>query len=129
MRVKLPVLDEWNQRRRDAAARYLDGLAGSELGLPSIPDWAEPVWHLFVVRHPQRDALQQRLQQAGIGTMIHYPVPPHLQPAYAELGYSAGAFPISEAMHREVLSLPMGPQLTAAQLEAVMMAMQASVIQ
>ena len=129
LRVKLPVLDEWNQRRRDAAARYLDGLAGSELGLPSIPDWAEPVWHLFVVRHPQRDALQQRLQQAGIGTMIHYPVPPHLQPAYAELGYSAGAFPISEAMHREVLSLPMGPQLTAAQLEAVMMAMQASVIQ
>ena len=115
LRVKLPVLDAWNERRRAAAARYLDGLAGSELGLPYVPKWAEPVWHLFVVRHPQRDALQQRLQQAGIGTMIHYPIPPHLQPAYAELGYSAGAFPISEAIHREVLSLPMGPQLTAAQ--------------
>ncbi|RUQ41268.1 MAG: DegT/DnrJ/EryC1/StrS family aminotransferase [Candidatus Competibacteraceae bacterium] len=115
LRVKLPVLDAWNERRRAAAARYLDGLAGSELGLPYVPKWAEPVWHLFVVRHPQRDALQQRLQQAGIGTMIHYPIPPHLQPAYAELGYGAGAFPISEAIHREVLSLPMGPQLTAAQ--------------
>jgi len=115
LRVKLPVLDEWNQRRRDAAARYLDGLAGSELGLPFAPEWAEPVWHLFVVRHPQRDELQRRLQQAGIGTMIHYPVPPHLQPAYAEWGYGAGAFPITEAIHREVLSLPMGPQLTVAQ--------------
>ena len=115
LRVKLPVLDAWNERRRAAAARYLDGLAGSELGLPYVPKWAEPVWHLFVVRHPQRHALQQRLQQAGIGTMIHYPIPPHLQPAYAELGYGAGAFPISEAIHREVFSLPMGPQLTAAQ--------------
>ena len=120
LRVKLPVLDEWNERRRAAAARYLDGLAGSELGLPYVPKWAEPVWHLFVVRHPQRDALQQRLQQAGIGTMIHYPIPPHLQPAYAELGYGAGAFPISEAIHREVLSLPMGPQLTAVQWGRVM---------
>jgi len=115
LRVKLPVLDEWNQRRQDAAARYLDDLAGSELGLPFAPEWAEPVWHLFVVRHPQREELQQRLQQAGIGTMIHYPVPPHLQPAYAEWGYGVGAFPLSEAIHREVLSLPMGPQLTVAQ--------------
>jgi len=119
LRVKLPVLDEWNQRRRAAAARYLEEWAGSELGLPFVPDWAEPVWHLFVVRHPQRDELQQRLHQAGIGTMIHYPVPPHLQPAYAELGYGVGAFPITEAMHCEVLSLPMGPHLTAAQQQSV----------
>lgn len=119
LRVKLPVLDEWNARRRVAAARYLNKLAGRDLTLPFVPDWAEPVWHLFVVRHPQRDELQQRLQQAGIGTMIHYPIPPHLQPAYAELGYGAGAFPISEAIHREVLSLPMGPQLTEAQQQSV----------
>jgi dTDP-4-amino-4,6-dideoxygalactose transaminase len=119
LRVKLPVLDEWNERRRAAAARYRDGLTGRGLTLPYVQEWAEPVWHLFVVRHPHRDALQQRLQQAGIGTMIHYPIPPHLQPAYAELGYGAGAFPLTEAIHREVLSLPMGPHLTVAQQQAV----------
>jgi dTDP-4-amino-4,6-dideoxygalactose transaminase len=119
LRVKLPVLDEWNERRRAAAARYRDGLAGCDLTLPYVPEWAEPVWHLFVVRHPRRDELQQRLQQAGIGTMIHYPAPPHLQSAYAELGYGAGAFPLTEAIHREVLSLPMGPQLTEAQQQSV----------
>ncbi len=122
LRAKLPVLDEWNARRRAAAARYQEALAGSGLGLPSVPDWAEPVWHLFVVRHPQRDALQQRLQQAGIGTMIHYPMPPHLQPAYAELGYGAGAFPLSEAIHREVLSLPMGPHLEPGQQDRILQA-------
>ena len=126
LRVKLRRLDAWNARRRVAAARYLDGLAGSELGLPFVPDWAEPVWHRFVVRHPQRDALQQRLQQAGIGTMIHYPIPPHLQPAYAELGFGVGAFPITEAMHREVLSLPMGPQLTAMEQARVVAAIQSA---
>ncbi|MDS4018974.1 MAG: DegT/DnrJ/EryC1/StrS family aminotransferase [Candidatus Competibacter sp.] len=119
LRAKLPVLDEWNARRRDVAARYRDGLAGSELGLPFVPEWAEPVWHLFVARHPRREALQQRLQQAGIGTMIHYPIPPHLQPAYAELGFGAGAFPLAEALHREVLSLPMGPHLTLDELARV----------
>jgi dTDP-4-amino-4,6-dideoxygalactose transaminase len=67
--------------------------------------------------------LQQRLQQAGIGTMIHYPAPPHLQPAYAELGYGAGAFPLSEAIHREVLSLPMGPHLTEGQQQALQAAL------
>ena len=123
LRVKLPVLDEWNARRRVAAARYLDELAGRGLTLPYVPEWAEPVWHLFVVRHPQRDELQQRLHQAGIGTMIHYPVPPHLQPAYAELGYGVGAFPLSEAIHREVLSLPIGPHLTAAQQQSVVSAL------
>ena len=117
LRVKLPVLDEWNERRRAAAARYQEALAGCGLRLPFVQDWAYPVFHLVVMRHPQRDALQQRLQQAGIGTMIHYPIPPHLQPAYTELGYGAGAFPISEAIHREVLSLPMGPQLTAAKIK------------
>jgi len=113
LRAKLPVLDEWNARRQAIATQYLSQLDASALVLPYVPDWAEPVWHLFVVRSQQRDALQKQLGDAGIGTMIHYPIPPHLQPAYAELGYAPGAFPIAEAIHREVLSLPMGPHLGA----------------
>jgi len=128
LRVKLPVLDEWNTRRRAVAARYLDELAGSILTLPFVPDWAEPVWHLFVVRHPQRDELQQRLQQAGSGPMIHYPVPPHLQPAYAELGFGQGSFPITEAIHCEVLSLPMGPHLSGEQQLAQVIAVTVSLV-
>jgi len=69
-------------------------------------------WHLYVVRTPRRQALQERLAALGVATMIHYPVPPHLQPAYAELGLTRGALPITEAIHDEVLSLPMGPHLT-----------------
>lgn len=111
LRTKLPVLDEWNARRQAIAAAYLNQLDASAMLLPHVPDWAEPVWHLFVVRSQQRDSLQKQLDTVGIGTMIHYPTPPHLQPAYAELGYKRGAFPIAEAMHREVLSLPMGPHL------------------
>jgi len=84
LRVKLTRLDEWNERRRQVAARYLQELSGQQkLALPHLPAWAEPVWHLFVVRHGQRDALQKALTQAGVGTMIHYPIPPHLQPAYS----------------------------------------------
>lgn len=111
LRTKLSVLDEWNARRKAIANHYLNQLKGVELLLPNVPDWAEPVWHLFVVRSQMRDTLQKRLASVGIGTMIHYPIPPHLQPAYAELGFRAGAFPIAEAIHREVLSLPMGPHL------------------
>ena len=111
LRVKLRVLDEWNARRRGIAQRYLEGLAGSGLVLPQVPEWAEPVWHLFVVRHPERDALVKRLNEAGVGTLIHYPVPPHLQAAYAEMGFGVGAFPVAERMAREVVSLPMGAQM------------------
>jgi dTDP-4-amino-4,6-dideoxygalactose transaminase len=98
---------------------YLEQLVDTDLVLPWVPEWAEPVWHLFVVRHSQRDALQQRLQQAGIGTMIHYPIPPHLQPAYAEMSFGEGAFPVTEAIHREVLSLPMGPHFERVQQDQV----------
>lgn len=111
LREKLKHLDEWNDRRRIVARKYHESLAGTGLRLPFVPDWAEPVWHLYVVRSPRREALQQTLAAASIGTMIHYPIPPHLQPAYAELGYAEGTFPIAEAIHREVLSLPMGPYL------------------
>jgi dTDP-4-amino-4,6-dideoxygalactose transaminase len=111
LRVKLRHLDAWNERRRVIAARYLDGLVGTSLILPCVPDWAEPVWHLFVVRSPRRDELQRALKEAGIGTIVHYPIPPHRQEAYQDLGYAEGSFPLAEAIHREVLSLPLGPQL------------------
>jgi dTDP-4-amino-4,6-dideoxygalactose transaminase len=118
--AKLPVLDDWNSRRRAVAARYLEGLRGVDgLVLPVVPDWAEPVWHLFVVRTPDRDALQAHLEAAGVGTLVHYPVPPHLQAAYAGLGLAEGSLPVSEAIHREVLSLPMGPHLTVEQVDVV----------
>lgn len=119
LRVKLRVLDEWNARRQAIAQRYLEGLAGSGLVLPRVPEWAEPVWHLFVVRHPERDALVKRLNESGVGTLIHYPVPPHLQEAYVEMGFGVGAFPMAERMAREVVSLPMGAQMAAAGVEVI----------
>jgi dTDP-4-amino-4,6-dideoxygalactose transaminase len=119
LRVKLQRLDDWNERRRAVAARYLERLAGVDgLLLPSPEPWAEPVWHLFVVRHPQRDALQAALAEAGVDTIIHYPIPPHLTGAYAR-GFEAGRLPIAELLADEVLSLPMGPQLALADAELV----------
>ena len=120
--VKLATLDDGNAQRRRIAAFYSEQLAGLGLRLPQVPEWAEPVWHLYVIRHPQRELLAQQLSAAGIGTVVHYPVAPHLQPAYAQLGYAAGAFPISEAMHREVLSLPIGPGMTLDQAAQVVAA-------
>jgi dTDP-4-amino-4,6-dideoxygalactose transaminase len=87
--------------------------------LPVVPDWAGPAWHLYTVRTPHRDALQRHLADRGIGTMIHYPIAPHMQKAYAELGFAPGAFPISEAIHNEILSLPMGPHLDENQVAEV----------
>ena len=84
-----------------------------------MPDWADPSWHLFVIRHSERDALQKHLTENGIGTLIHYPIPPHLSDAYREMGYKEGDFPITEAIHRTVLSIPMGPHLRADQLDRV----------
>ncbi|RYG80551.1 MAG: erythromycin biosynthesis sensory transduction protein eryC1, partial [Alphaproteobacteria bacterium] len=126
LRVKLARLDHDNDRRRRIAGRYLSLLADCGLQLPHVPDWADPVWHLFVVRHPDRDALASRLKSAGVDTMIHYPVPPHLQPAYRDAGIAEGALPISEAMHREVLSLPMGPTMTDEDVERVAHAVKTS---
>jgi dTDP-4-amino-4,6-dideoxygalactose transaminase len=113
LRVKLPRLEDWNDRRRTLAARYLDGLARvPALRLPHVPEGVEPVWHLFVVRHPRRDELQRHLADAGVETLIHYPVPPHLSGAYAGRGFEKGGFPITERLAVTVLSLPMGPHLT-----------------
>ena len=151
LRVKLRHLDEWNERRSKIAAVYLDGLKAesrkqkAEIVLPFVPDWASPVWHLFVVRHPQRGALQQKLTEAGIGTLIHYPVPPHLSGAYSNLEVRSQksevrppssdvgspvvsgqrssspltggqwSFPIAEQLASTVLSLPIGPHLNTEQ--------------
>ena len=113
LRVKLSRLDEWNNRRKEVAKHYLQTLAGmADLTLPRVPDWADPVWHLFMVRHPQRDLLQKHLAANAVGTIIHYPIPPHLQRAYAELGHARGAFPIAEKLAEEVLSLPMSAHLS-----------------
>ena len=111
LRVKLRHLDEWNARRTAIAAHYTAELAGIGLVLPEVPKWVEPVWHVYVVQHAERDRLQEALQKAGIGTLIHYPIPPHLQKAYCDAGYAAGRFPIAESMANHLLSLPMGPQL------------------
>mgnify|MGYP000609054539 CR=1 FL=1 len=112
LRVKLPLLDDDNARRVHLANIYLDRLKGCKgLVLPRTEDACTHVWHVFVVRHEARDLLQKKLAAQGVGTMIHYPVPPHLQPAYAELGLGEGALSISEQIHREVLSLPLGPTL------------------
>ncbi|MGA2179006.1 MAG: DegT/DnrJ/EryC1/StrS family aminotransferase [Verrucomicrobiota bacterium] len=120
LRVKLRKLDVWNKRRRAVAARYIAGLCGSpELTLPFVPEWAEPVWHLFVVRHSKRDGLQQKLAQADIGTLIHYPVPPHLSGAYADGKWKRHDFPIAEELAGTVLSLPMGPHLSREQTDHV----------
>ena len=117
LRAKLPRLDEWNDRRRIVAARYDDRLADlPSLALPNVPQWAEPVWHLYVVRTAHRAGLVKALEKAGIGSLIHYPIPPHLQDAYADLKQGKGSYPLAEKLADTVLSLPMGPHMP---LEAV----------
>lgn len=111
LRVKLQRLDRWNEARKAIAVRYYAGLSGMELILPVVREWAEPVWHLFVVGSNNRDQIQQQLEKNGIGTMIHYPIPPHLQEAYTSIGFGKDAFPIAERMAKRSLSLPMGPHL------------------
>ncbi len=121
LRAKLKHLDEWNRRRQGVARQYLSGLKGlgTDLILPQVPDWAEPVWHLFVIRHPQRDQLQQHLAQAGVGTLIHYPVPPHRSGAYATNGSRWGMLSTADEIAAKVLSLPMGPHLAPEQVAYV----------
>ena len=117
--VKLAKLHDWNQRRASIAERYLAELPQSSLVLPQVLAEATSAWHLFVVRHPNRDGLRSALSDAGVETLIHYPIPPHLQRAYEELGLGPGSLPISEGIHREVLSLPIGPHMSDAQVSMV----------
>lgn len=119
LRVKLKHLDDQSARRGALASLYQQGLADCGLILPHTPEWAKPVWHLYVVRSAFRDSLQLRLADCGIQTLIHYPIPPHLQGAYSALGYAKGAFPIAERLHREVLSLPIFPSMPLEQIAQV----------
>ena len=120
LRVKLAHLDEWNRRRQRLAGQYLKDLRGAaDLVLPAVPDWAAPVWHVFAVRHPERDAFQAWLQQSGIGTLIHYPVPPHRSQACRQQAGWAPHLPISETLAATELSLPMSPHLERAQQQQV----------
>ena len=118
LRAKLPHLAEWNEQRRAVAKRYQDLLAPTKgsLVLPEEPYWSRAVYHLYVVRVPNRAELQRHLAEAQIGTGIHYPVPLHLQKAYHHLGLGEGNFPVTEQISREVASLPMFPQLSDTQL-------------
>ena len=99
LRVKLQHLDEWNKRRRALAQSYQESLEGvTGLELPHAPNAMDTVWHVFVIRHGQRNALQEHLKRMEVGTLIHYPVPPHLSDAYAEMGFRKGDFPLTEQM-------------------------------
>jgi dTDP-4-amino-4,6-dideoxygalactose transaminase len=118
--ARLTRLDEENAQRARIAAVYDAELAATGVTLPVVAAHAESVWHLYVIRTSDRDGLAAALRSRGVGTMIHYPIPPHRQPAYAALGLREGSLPISEAMHREVLSLPIGPTMT--QVEAARVA-------
>lgn len=112
LRVKLPRLDDWNAARARLAEIYQGAFAAHDsLSVPEVPDWADPVWHLFIVGHPDRDACQATLQQQGIETLVHYPVPPHLSVAYSDLGMRRGSFPVTECLADATLSLPIYPQL------------------
>jgi len=123
LRVKLRQLDSDNARRVEIAARYTEGLSGLDgLTLPAVGVGYDHVWHLYVVRHANRDVLQKRLAELDVGTMIHYPIPPHRQAAYQDLGIPEGALPISETIHREALSLPLGPTLCLEHTDTVIAA-------
>jgi len=119
LRVKLRHLEAWTEARRAAAAHYDRLLAGSGVPTPEAMSYARHVYHIYAVRSPDRAAWQNVLQDQGIQTGIHYPTPVHLLPAFADLGYSAGQFPHAEQAAKEVLSLPMFPEITAAQCETV----------
>jgi dTDP-4-amino-4,6-dideoxygalactose transaminase len=123
LRVKLAHLDEWNERRRTLASLYQERLRDVPgLTLPAESEGVSSCWHLFVVRHPLRDALQSWLAGSGIGTLIHYPVPPHLSKAYAADGHREGSYPVTEGLALQVLSLPMGPHVTPTQADEVVCA-------
>jgi dTDP-4-amino-4,6-dideoxygalactose transaminase len=128
LRVKLPHLDAWNTRRKAIAEKYQTVITGearqstTPLIRPHVPDWAEPAWHLFVVQHPHRDAFQKQLTEAGVDTLIHYPIAPHLQQAYAAVGFVKTKLPIAEQIANQGLSLPMGPHLQYDQVSIVIAA-------
>jgi dTDP-4-amino-4,6-dideoxygalactose transaminase len=125
LRVKLRHLEAWTEARRENAARYTVRLADSNVAVPFARPDCRHVYHVYAVRTDDRASLQARLQAEGIQTGLHYPIPVHLQPAHRDLGYCDGQFPESENAARQVLSLPMYPELTDAQIDAVCAAVKA----
>ena len=119
LRVKLRHLDEWNNARRRAAALYNDLLADSDIVLPVESPEATHVYHLYVIRSQQRDALRSFLQEQGVGTAIHYPIPIHQQPFYAQTAIRYGPLPQTEQLCHEIISLPMFPEITYEQVAYV----------
>lgn len=117
LRAKLLILEQDNLRRKEIARMYQDGFSDLPLQLPLVPEWADSVWHLYVVCTKNREGLRQHLESQGIGTLVHYPIPPHKQAAYASMGHLQ--YPIAEWMAEEVISLPMGPHLTDMEVRAV----------
>ena len=119
LRIKLSHLEAWTEARRDHARRYNELLARSAVQTPAEMADVRHVYHVYAVRTPRRDALQQALNAQGIQTNIHYPIPVHLLPAHADLGHARGAFPHAESAADQVLSLPMFPELTEEQIATV----------
>jgi dTDP-4-amino-4,6-dideoxygalactose transaminase len=117
LRVKLKRLDNWNECRRTTARAYSEKLRNVGLTLPEVPNFAEPVWHLYVVRTSQRDQKQALLSSKGIGTIVHYPIPPHRQLCYANQKW--GDLPISEMLANEILSLPLYPGISEEAVDCV----------
>lgn len=128
LRVKLPHLDAWTERRRALAGIYRRELEGAELELPREAPYARSCWHLFVVRHRRRDALAAALRARGVETLVHYPVPVHLQAAFQALGWGEGCLPRAEAAAREVLSLPLYPEMTDEQALTVVAAVRQALV-
>jgi dTDP-4-amino-4,6-dideoxygalactose transaminase len=127
LRAKLPMLPAWNDQRRAAASRYEAVLGGNGVVLPTVVPDAEHVFHLYCVRVANRDAVRHSLSQRGVQTGIHYQVPLHLEPAFAFLGGASGDFPVAEKAAREIVSLPMHPHLTGADIERVASALEEAV--
>jgi len=126
LHVKLRHLKAWNELRRERAAEYSRLLANCDaIRLPWEPSWSRSVYHLYVIRTSDRDGMMQHLKEAGIGSAIHYPVPLHMQRAYASMNYSVGDFPVTESCATEIVSLPMYPQLSLEDLEKVVREVQA----
>ena len=119
LRIKLPHLEKWNEARRLAATKYGQALSDTGLVLPKLAPYAKHVYHLYVVQTPDRKKLQSALDAANISHGIHYPVPIHLQPAFADLGLGLGSFPVCETLASKIVSLPMFPELTDVQINRV----------
>ena len=126
LRAKLPFLENWNQKRRELARRYEQGLTSTALRPVAASNDSVPSSHLFVVRAPSRDALIEALGKLGISTLVHYPIPVHLQPAYRDLEQGEGSCPVAETAAREILSLPLHPSLSYDEIGHVLAAVKSA---